>query len=105
MPIFVTEQNPKALGVTGTFIMLFIKFLSFLVPEIDISKAKKYEKMKFSMVNDDMLSLLSTSKIQSVLLVGIEAHVCVLQTALDLIEKGFEVHVLGKFDFLFKLNI
>ena len=30
-----------------------------------------------------------------VLMVGIEAHVCVLQTALDLLEAGYEVHLMA----------
>jgi isochorismate hydrolase len=31
-----------------------------------------------------------------IMIVGIEAHVCVLQTALELLEKGNDVHIIGK---------
>jgi isochorismate hydrolase len=81
MPVIVTEQYPKALGKT--------------IPELDITKAHHWEKMTFSMVNTDILALLEKNQTKSVLLVGIEAHVCVLQTALDLLEKGYDVHVLA----------
>jgi hypothetical protein len=33
--------------------------------------------------------------IKSVVLSGIEAHVCIQQTALDLIEQGYEVHIVA----------
>lgn len=62
------------------------------------------------MVNDDVLYALKTNKIRSVVLMGIEVgvylllyasshqfvqtHICILQTALELIDKGFDVHVL-----------
>ena len=35
-----------------------------------------------------------TPTIKQILLCGIEAHVCVLQTTLDLLERGYEVHLL-----------
>lgn len=81
MPVIVTEQYPKALGKT--------------VPELDITNAHKWEKMTFSMISPDVLAVLEKNKTKSVLLVGIEAHVCVLQTALDLIENNYEVHVIA----------
>lgn len=41
---------------------------------------------------DDVLKAMP--HVRQVLLLGIEAHVCVLQTTLDLLDKGYEVHLL-----------
>ncbi|CAJ0604163.1 unnamed protein product [Cylicocyclus nassatus] len=76
IPIFVTEQYPKGLGHT--------------VPELGLQDVKKHEKTRFSMCLPDITSALDRDNI---VLVGIEAHVCVLHTALDLLEKGKNVHV------------
>ncbi|CAG8605916.1 8429_t:CDS:2 [Funneliformis mosseae] len=91
IPVIVSEQNPKALGNTVT--------------EIDINNNEHKlihvrEKTKFSMYTEEIKSKLdeiteiTKIKPRSVVLFGIEAHVCVLQTALDLLENGFDVHVL-----------
>jgi len=54
-----------------------------------------------SLGHDDRLVLQVKSHIQtlgearkSVILVGIETHVCVQQTALDLLELGYDVHII-----------
>eukprot|EP00762_Andalucia_godoyi_P005266 ANDGO_06775.mRNA.1 Isochorismatase family protein 1B len=83
MPVFVTEQNTKALGKT-------VDELKPHVPE-----NATFEKMKFSMLTDELnVSLQSLPDIKSVILNGIEAHVCVQQTALDLLAEGYDVHLL-----------
>ncbi|KAF9127114.1 Isochorismatase domain-containing protein 1 [Mortierella sp. 14UC] len=80
IPLIVTEQNPKALGATAT--------------ELDLSQAKvNYPKTKFSMYIPEVEKELKG--IKSVVLFGIESHVCVLQTALDLLENNYDVHVLA----------
>ncbi|KAF9583912.1 Isochorismatase domain-containing protein 1 [Lunasporangiospora selenospora] len=79
IPLIVTEQNPRALGATA--------------PELDISGARiNLPKTKFSMLVPEVEKELQG--IKSVVLFGIESHVCVLQTALDLLEKNYDVHVL-----------
>jgi len=84
IPVFVTEQYPKALGNT--------------VAELALPpKALVFEKTKFSMCTSDVdkaFRKMNLDGIGQVLLCGIETHVCVFQTVLDLVEKhNVEVHV------------
>ncbi|KAI8051393.1 Isochorismatase-like protein [Gilbertella persicaria] len=82
IPIVVTEQYPKAFGPT--------------VSELDISDATLcVEKTKFSMYVPEVIDVLKKNSTKSVLLLGIESHVCVLQTALELLENDYDVHVLA----------
>jgi len=78
MPILVTEQRPSALGST--------------VPELDVKGASVFSKNLFSMCTAELLKALPPH-VESVVLCGIEAHVCVLQTAIDLVDKGLDVHL------------
>jgi len=80
IPLIVTEQYPRALGKTVSELQL------------DPSKDKIFSKTQFSMVIPAVSQEISA--IEVVVLFGIEAHVCVLQTAIDLIGEGKEVHVL-----------
>ncbi|KAI8056027.1 Isochorismatase-like protein [Syncephalis plumigaleata] len=81
-PVIVTEQYPKAFGP--------------IVADIDVSKAALHvEKTKFSMLVPEVQQFLEEKKMESVVLFGIESHVCVLQTALDLLDKKYNVHVLA----------
>ncbi|KIH45214.1 hypothetical protein ANCDUO_24749, partial [Ancylostoma duodenale] len=70
IPIIVTEHYPKGLGRT--------------VPELDVSDIKKYGKTLLSMCVPALDPVIKNA--DNVILAGIEAHVCVLQTALDLLE-------------------
>ncbi|MGH2978332.1 MAG: hydrolase [Solirubrobacterales bacterium] len=81
LPTLVTEQYPKGLGHT--------------VPEVsEHLDATPIEKVCFSAVDaDGFTAALREAGRDQVLLCGIEAHVCVNQTAQDLIADGIEVHV------------
>ncbi|KAA3678797.1 uncharacterized protein DEA37_0014653 [Paragonimus westermani] len=64
------------------------------VPELgDLSGIPVIPKTSFSMYTEDVANVLELGKeIDSILLCGIETHVCVQATALDLVERGAEVH-------------
>ena len=82
MPILVTEQYPQGLGPT-------IAELRDLLGE-----GRPIEKLAFSCCQvAELCDQLETLKIMQVVLAGIETHVCILQTALDLLQLGFQVHV------------
>jgi nicotinamidase-related amidase len=84
LPIFATEQYRKGLGAT--------------VPEVAgaIAGFAPWEKLAFSACGaDGFVSALRKQKVSEVILCGIEAHVCVTQTCLDLLEKGFRVFVVA----------
>ncbi len=80
LPVVITEQYPKGLGST-------ISEVKDNLP----SDAKFFEKVAFSALNDELVEKELTKK--QVVLFGIEAHICVLQTAIALINKGFEVFI------------
>ncbi|KAJ8392734.1 hypothetical protein AAFF_G00072180 [Aldrovandia affinis] len=83
IPVIVSEQYPKGLGST--------------VQEMDLSAAKLvFPKTKFSMVLPEAeAALAEIPGLRSVVLFGVETHVCIQQTALDLIGRGLEVHIVA----------
>lgn len=82
VPIFITEQYPQGLGPTEPTIL---EALEGLTP---------VQKMTFSCCGAaGLVEKLKGQDIKQVVVTGIESHVCVLQTALDLLANGFQVHV------------
>jgi nicotinamidase-related amidase len=81
IPVVATEQYVKGLGET--------------VPELKKKfAAPALEKMTFSCCGDSaFMQRLKGLARQQVMIVGMECHVCVLQTALDLLNAGFRVHL------------
>ena len=86
IPIFFSEQYPNGLGLTIDNVLK--KLLS--------CKAHKFEKTSFSCFPTSMTSLHAGQLLKSkqVILIGIETHICVLQTAMDLKGAGYEVFVI-----------
>lgn len=84
LPIIVTEQYPKGLGRTTEGILS-------VLPE----RFKCIEKSSFSSCGaNQFLEKLNATNTKQVLICGLETHVCVNQTAHDLLNEGFQVHVL-----------
>ena len=83
IPILWCQQCPNALGPT--------------IPEIAqlLTDHEPINKSAFSCCGaEDFNSELNKSARNQVLLCGIETHVCIYQTAIDLLRKGFEVNVI-----------
>lgn len=78
VPVVVTEQYPKGLGRTVEEIG------RRLDPNVPIQ-----EKLRFSACTEITKAQLLRLGARSVLVCGVEAHVCVLQTCLDLAEAGY----------------
>ena len=84
IPVTATEQYPKGLGYT-------IEPLKQLLS----SEINMFEKSTFSCLGcGDVKNHLAAKSPKTVILAGIETHVCVLQTALDCIKEGYQVILL-----------
>ena len=82
IPIIATEQYPKGLGLT--------------IPKVKdaLGDVKCHEKLHYSAFDvESFVKELESTRRKDIILVGIEAHICILQTALELIENGFEVFI------------
>jgi len=84
IPTLLTEQYPQGLGPTD----------DDLNSKLD-NKATRFEKTQFSCcAADNFNNALQATARKQVIIVGQEAHVCVLQTALELMQQGYQVHII-----------
>lgn len=82
VPVMATEQYPEGLGPTDNVI------------RSQIAAEAVLEKTCFSCADvEKFTQLLSSHQRKQVILTGMETHICVLQTALDLKNQGYEVYV------------
>ena len=83
VPVAATEQYAKGLGP--------------LIPEVRglLADSAVAAKSKFSCVAAECLTGLPGADRAQVILIGVETHVCLLQTALELLEEGKEVYVVA----------
>lgn len=80
VPVWATEQYPQGLGPT--------------VPELAELLPERLPKMSFHCCGAAGLEAqLRAGDVRHVTLTGIEAHVCIAQTALELLDRGFRVQV------------
>lgn len=82
-PIIVSEQYPKGLGPT--------------VPELkeacDQAGAEYYEKTRFTAVTPNILRAIRKTGRGDIVISGMETHICVWQTAIDLLSLGYRVYI------------
>jgi nicotinamidase-related amidase len=84
VPMIVTEQYPAGLGRTAEEILLTLP-----------DGFEPIEKIAFSAFGSpDFRVKLEDLKVEQVILCGLETHVCVNQTAHDLLDQGLSVHLL-----------
>ena len=78
----VSEQNPDKLGLT--------------LESLGINReSNKYKKMSFSCYRSkEFKSKIETISKKGIVICGIETHVCVQQTCIDLISNGYKVYVI-----------
>jgi nicotinamidase-related amidase len=84
VPMIVTEQIPEKLGST--------------IPEIDdlLSDIQHISKASFNCCTEkSFMRELNKLNRKQVLLSGIETHICVYQTAMGLLNMGYEVHIVA----------
>ena len=82
IPLVVSEHNPAALGATERTISSNLKNHNI------------FEKTSFSAAKStDIMNAVSSHNRAQIILAGMEAHICVLQTAIDLMSAGYTVFV------------
>ena len=84
VPILITQQYTKGLGDT--------------IPEVEdaLGEYKYIEKITFSCCgNNEFKEALNKTGKKNILITGIEAHICVQQTVLDLLNDGYSVYLIA----------
>jgi nicotinamidase-related amidase len=82
IPVIATEHDPETLGETDQEIINLFHTEVYL-----------YTKSSFSMINEKVLNKLLELNRKTVVIFGLTTHVCILNTCIDLISRGFNVFV------------
>ncbi|MEB3004291.1 isochorismatase family protein [Capnocytophaga sp. G2] len=84
IPIIWVEQTPEKLGDTNSIIATSLS---------ELSPIKKYTFSAYR--NKDFAERVKANLRPQILLIGIETHICIYQTAYDLVNAGYEVFVVA----------
>lgn len=83
VPVIYTEQYPQGLGDTAAEVKEFIP-----------AGSGYFDKTSFSCcAAENFLEAVRATRKRQIVITGMETHVCIMQTALELLEDGFEVFV------------
>ncbi|QKX59158.1 uncharacterized protein TRUGW13939_06290 [Talaromyces rugulosus] len=100
VPIYVTTQNRARLGDTVSELQPYLtSSSSSSLPNSSV--VANIDKTAFSMYTSDIITHISQQKTNhddtavDAILVGIETHICITQTALDLLAAGHRVYVIA----------
>lgn len=85
LPVAVSEQYPAGLGRT---VPVLAEALGQLSPP-----AVYFDKLAFSIADEPMFQSFLGAGRRSLIVTGMETHVCVYQSVRDLVERGYSVHV------------
>ncbi|PGH29669.1 hypothetical protein GX50_07579 [[Emmonsia] crescens] len=88
IPIYITTQNRARLGTTVS------EFDPYLDPATNPNVRADLDKTLFSMVTPELKSYFPEQPLDAII-VGIESHICVTQTTLDLLATGHRVYVVA----------
>lgn len=87
LPVVVSEQYPKGLGPT-------VPALAEALTQLAPAQLHRFEKLTFSAcATPELSALLPSLGRDQWIVTGMETHICVLQTARDLLRRGAAVHV------------
>ena len=82
LPVMVTQQYTKGLGPTIEPVAAVLEGIG------------AFEKMSFSVMGDEQIrAAIENSGRRQIIVCGIETHVCVYQSVMDLLQAGYEVHI------------
>lgn len=84
IPVYYTEQYPKGLGPTSKVIL------------DELQGYQAYQKMTFSCSGaENLFEEFEKKNLSQIIVTGIESHVCVQQTVMDLLANNFQVNLVA----------
>ena len=92
VPVLVSEQYPKGLGATDARLLEVLAGLDCETRRIEKTRFSCCGAESFEVAFDELFGGLPVQDRQ-IIVVGIEAHICVAQTTVELLERGCEVQV------------
>lgn len=94
VPIIITQQYTKGLGPTVPGVLESLT--APIGEDVPAAEFESIEKTSFSAMDEPAFAeALEKTGRRTVIITGIEAHVCVMQTVIDLLEKGYNVFVVN----------